>query len=706
MRPATGDRDRLDPDRPRCGPGRGGAGPALPAMVLAMLSMAMPTAARAADGPAADARMSVTGRVLDPSGKPVPGAAVMVIARSRMYDRPMLLIVPFGPMTAHEGRCDESGRFRVVLPRTSSARHDAVVATAIAPGYGIGWAELDPDAESPTADVALRTEQVIRGRLLDTRGQPARKVALRVQAVSRVARGGIWVSIFRPDLLEPRWRDFPAWPGPATSDDDGSFTLRGLGRGPMYPLIIDDPRFTLVPTVIQTDPTADLGEFGTRQPAIEVEPGPDPKPIAITLQPARTITGSVIDAETGQPVPHAVVSIPPRQYQADATGRFRGIAAPLIVRFVLQAHSPDGAPYLIGSAPGGWPEGMTEQSVDIDLPRGVAVRGKVVEEGTGRPIAGAVVRFLSITAAGEPPWSSSAPAVTAADGSYRVAAPPEAGYLVVQASDEDHVLRELGGALGPLQAGPGRVRCYAHAYRALDLKPDGPAHEVDFALRRGAAIHGRAVDPDGQPVRDAWIFSRIVLQTWPTGAWKQWRVYHDIGRGQVHDGRFALHGLDAGIEIPVHFLEPERRLGATVRFSGKSAAGPVTVRLEPCGTARARLVAPAGKPLDRYPARGLIAMVVTPGPPFQGNPAKEGPLYADEEGMVRVDPINYKTNLPSDAQGRVTYPALIPGASYRILDYTATTNEGGPAIRKEFTVKPGEALDLGDILIARPRRGN
>jgi hypothetical protein len=30
--------------------------------------------------------------------------------------------------------------------------------------------------------------------------------------------------------------------------------------------------------------------------------------------------------------------------------------------------------------------------------------------------------------------------------------------------------------------------------------------------------------------------------------------------------------------------------------------------------------------------------------------------------------------------------------------------EGGTAIRKEFTVGPGEAVELGDILIARPRR--
>ena len=57
----------------------------------------------------------------------------------------------------------------------------------------------------------------------------------------------------------------------------------------------------------------------------------------------------------------------------------------------------------------------------------------------------------------------------------------------------------------------------------------------------------------------------------------------------------------------------------------------------------------------------------------------------------------------TDAQGRISFPALIPGATYRISDYS-TINDGKRTIRlrKEFTVKPGETLDLGDILIEKP----
>jgi hypothetical protein len=354
---------------------------------------------------------------------------------------------------------------------------------------------------------------------------------------------------------------------------------------------------------------------------------------------------------------------------------------------------------------GEWPKGAIEQSADIALPRGVVVRGKITEEGTGRPVAGAVVRVTSAPSRGGPPPSSGVPAVTGPDGTYRAAAPPGAGYLVVQGPDDDYVLREFGGEGAMYAAVAGRRRLYAHAYRAVDLKPGGPDHEVDLTVRRGAARRGRAVGPDGQPARDAWVCSRLMLRTQPDGGWKLFVIPQDHSRTMLRDGRFVLHGLDpnAAVEVPAFFLDPVRKLGATARLSGRSeASGPVTVRLEPCGTARARLVTFEGKPLDRHDARALASMVVTPGPRM-GRAAKEGPLFAEEASVVALDPVNYGNDFQSDAQGRITLPALIPGATYRIEDITPVFGGGEPAIRKEFTVKPGETLDLGDVLIARPR---
>ena len=56
--------------------------------------------------------------------------------------------------------------------------------------------------------------------------------------------------------------------------------------------------------------------------------------------------------------------------------------------------------------------------------------------------------------------------------------------------------------------------------------------------------------------------------------------------------------------------------------------------------------------------------------------------------------------LATDADGRITFPDLIPGTLYRICD--SRTSQGWQ-VRRDFTVKPGEILDLGEILIENPQ---
>jgi hypothetical protein len=131
------------------------------------------------------------------------------------------------------------------------------------------------------------------------------------------------------------------------------------------------------------------------------------------------------------------------------------------------------------------------------------------------------------------------------------------------------------------------------------------------------------------------------------------------------------------------------------------ARGPITVRLEPCGAARARFVDPEGTPVaGRLPRQIRITMVVTPGPP-RSRAQQAGLLFADDAELNEVDSINYQNELVTDTEGRVALPVLIPGATYRFIDYSSSF-QSAPEIRKEFTVKPGETLDLGDILVKKP----
>ena len=74
-------------------------------------------------------------------------------------------------------------------------------------------------------------------------------------------------------------------------------------------------------------------------------------------------------------------------------------------------------------------------------------------------------------------------------------------------------------------------------------------------------------------------------------------------------------------------------------------------------------------------------MVVTPGPPAGSAQVKAGALVADEAVLSRLDPVNHGNGWVADAQGRITLPALIPGATYRIMDrttYVARTSATAP----------------------------
>ena len=101
--------------------------------------------------------------------------------------------------------------------------------------------------------------------------------------------------------------------------------------------------------------------------------------------------------------------------------------------------------------------------------------------------------------------------------------------------------------------------------------------------------------------------------------------------------------------------------GATADLSGKAAKdGPITVRLEPCGLATARLVGSRGQAARRLsrPVPHLDDRHARPGP-LSADRGRPGRLAADRITSSRIDP-TITPNLISDAQGRITFPALIP----------------------------------------------
>ena len=397
------------------------------------------------------------------------------------------------------------------------------------------------------------------------------------------------------------------------------------------------------------------------------------------------IEGRVVYGDTGKPAAKAWVS----GTQTDADGRF-------LLRFAgraavtLKVYAPEGEPYLNIFHRAQWEKGAVKQEVKIALPRGVLVRGKVTEAGSGKPVAGAGVQFWpqDDNAPGRPKnaltgWSYSE--VTRDDGTFRMAVFPGAGHLLVQGPTPDYVHVEIGHEV-IFHGGRGGSRLYPDAFVKLDLPAKGEPKEVAVTLRRGATVRGRLLGPDGKPVARAILLHRL-------------HVTRDLSwhfPAEVRDGVFEIHGLDPEKAVPVYFLDAEQRCGATVQLSGKQAGETVTVRLERCGAATARYLDGKGRPLADY--RAAPDVVITPGAWGDYGAARaKGELLADAGSLTNLDRHNYWDRIKTDARGRITFPALIPGATYRIERW----EKDRWVPHKEFTVAAGKTTDLGDVVIEK-----
>ncbi len=484
--------------------------------------------------PPATGRMIVTGRVLGPDGKPAAGVPVEFIGRRR---EAAVALRESGSPYAVLGRSTTGadGRFRIEATRTSSDGFTHLQAIASVPGVGLGWAVPDPDAEQIEVEIRLRPEQLIRGKLMDLSGRPAAGVAVGVSSIEQPGPYGRkdWIGGERPaGLLN--------WPRPVRTDDQGRFTIAGVGREMTAYLGIRDPRFATRSLLVRTNAAAG--------------------PIEVTraLEPATVVEGRALAADTGLPIPHAIVSLGSsltpffsgagHHFPADDQGRFSARATPGDY-YSIRGYPPDGSPYLISEHRFNWTKGAVKRTMDVTVPRGVLIRGQVVEAGTGRPLAGASVQFHANPQRDDIVSGWHAIVASGDDGSFRIAVPPGRGHLLVYGHTSDYILREIGWR--ELQYGrPGGWRTYAHAILAYEVNAGDASSEIVAALRPGKTIRGRVLDPDGRPVKEATIMTR--LDAGDTHA--HWNGAHQL---HARNGRFELHGLGPETSAPVIFLDAD-----------------------------------------------------------------------------------------------------------------------------------------------------
>jgi len=550
-------------------------------------------------------------------------------------------------------------------------------------------------AVQPPVEIKLPPERIIRGRLLDPEGKPAAGVTVSVNGVGRNVRGesdGIRF-IQPPDMM-------PLGPKPVVTDADGRFEFRGLDDGAGFRVRDDRYKDRGFAAAAPKEPVIRSLSETKEPPKTNYLPNGD---IEVPLLPAQYVEGTVRYGDTGLPAAGTRLGASEGPFMgvrveslADESGHFRIKVEPE-ENYHLLAYPPERQPYLIKYQPGHWPAGTTQQTVDVELRRGTLIEGTVTEKASrefprGRPIAGAGIFYKPRSDNKLVPedyysnWDTRF--VSDDEGHFWIAVPPGIGHLLVNAPSTDYIATLTSS--GDLSAGkPGGSRYRPDGLVKLDIAEGTDKQPVAVELRRGVTLRGRLQNPDGTVPERALLINPLHKYAFDV----HWRGNPNY----IEGGRFEVHGCDPTQPLKLSFLDPEKKTGATVELTGEqiAAMGEIIVRLAPCGSAVARHIDQHGQPFAN--AFGHVEIVATPG--YPGNLLKSGELSADAELLINLDRLNYWERR-SGPDGLFEMPALIPGATYRVNRIVKQKWE----IVREFQVKSGERIDVGDVVNERDEK--
>ena len=269
--------------------------------------------------------------------------------------------------------------------------------------------------------------------------------------------------------------------------------------------------------------------------------------------------------------------------------------------------------------------------------------------------------------------------------------PPGAGTLIVGCASIDHVLKQVNRTL--LRTGkldPSGDSTGIFGYQSI-LAPEGVTElPVQLSVERGVTVEGTISDADGST-------PEIVRMPY-VGLLTQFSdVANTRPRVLIYDGKLSVHGIPPEGERTVWLLDAENKQGKVLHVRANDANQPLNIALEKCGSVSRRYVDAKQNPVAGYrPEFVAVQMSFLPEDSFQGKTSNDQfvnfnaiivDLFEDRNG----------SNVMSDENGRLTYPALIPGAIYGWSSFPFPSDRPW-----NLKVAAGEHLDLPDVVITNP----
>jgi hypothetical protein len=218
--------------------------------------------------------------------------------------------------------------------------------------------------------------------------------------------------------------------------------------------------------------------------------------------------------------------------------------------------------------------------------------------------------------------------------------------------------------LGPRYLGLGGQAGFVEGNfcKVLQLKPGVPVVKQDVILERARVLTVNIRDAEGRPLTGAWA----------AGLSPRLNPY---GAVRIEKDSCPVYGVAPGKARLVVLCHPARKLAGTLTLAGDEK-GPLLVKLGPSGALAGRLIDASGKPLAG---------------------TEVGVRYHDDEAAQVEWAVHGQKPVVSDAEGRFTLDALVPG-----LKLEMEFRRGGHRLTYEakpdpatVQLKPGERRDLG-----------